>query len=377
MTDLTVYARRSNGTIAGQLTNWDELRVVDRWRNIGRWSLVTTDAGEAAHWDTRDAGIVVMRGSTVILSGVADYRQISYSGGATTTVVSGPDDGWVLRNLAWGDPDVAIGSQVTAADKRTGYPDALLIGYVNDNLNTRLGMSLTMPSTASLGTSRTYRVRFRPLVEVGQELFAADPALGFRMAQQADHTVGLEIWTASDLTGSVALFSDETGIAYDWTYTEMWPEATRAIIGGSDVGASRYLRAVTASTAETNWDRIIETFVDRRDVDNTDPTVNAEMDEAGEDALNDAAPSETFRLQVNEDTDLKYGTDYRVGDLVRAYPAGVQVDDRITEAELVVTRDGGEVVTVWVGRKDDDPDERVERRAVQFDKRLRRLETGA
>jgi hypothetical protein len=63
-----------------------------------------------------------------------------------------------------------------------------------------------------------------------------------------------------------------------------------------------------------------------------------------------------------------------VGDLVRVYPAGVQVDDRITEATLTVTRDQGEVTTLWVGLKDAEPDERVEERARSLRRRLEQLE---
>lgn len=202
----------------------------------------------------------------------------------------------------------------------------------------------------------------------------ADDDIGFRVVQQSDDSIGVEVWQASDLTSGVGLFSDQTGTALDWTYVEQWPQATRAIAGGDETGNARLLRQVTDASVETAWERIVETFVDARAVDEDDPTANDELDEAAQKRINDGAPSQSFRLTIANPTGLFYGTDIRVGDLVRAYPAGVQVDERITEATVTVRRGEGETVEMWVGKKSDDPEERLERHAVDFQRRLTAIE---
>lgn len=371
---VSVYARRADGSVAGEMVEWDELTIVDRWRDVGRWTLVTQSEAIIAFFGATDVGIIFKRGEFVIMSGVPDFISKEYRGGAVTATISGPCDGWVLNNLAWGDPDAALSAQATAHDKRTGSPETLALGYIQDNLVTRLGMTYTIPASTGLGSTVTYRARFAPLIDVCRSVFAKEASVGFRMVQQSDDTIGVDVWQASDLTSQGALFSDQVGTVVDWTYTQEWPTATRAIVAGGDEGTARLFSATVDTVAESAWDRVAETFVDQRQVDPADATALDELELAGDETLTDTAGAKSFRLTITESVGLVYGANVRVGDLVRAYPGGVQVDDRITEAEIRVDRAGGEQMTLWVGQKADDPDERIERRAVRFDRRIRQLE---
>jgi len=322
----------------------------------------------------RDAGVVVRRGETVIMSGPTDYRQRAFQGGVSVLTLGGPDDSTHLAGtLAWGDPGGTLAEQATARDKQTGPAESLILGYINRNLVSRLGSSVVVPASQGRGRVRTFGARFHTLLEVCQRVASLDADLGFRLAQQEDRTVAVEVWQASDLTSQGGLLSDLTGTTLDWTYSEQWPTVTRVLVAGGDQGADRLIRRRISSGRESTWDRIVESWLDRRDIDPTDETAAVEMDEAGDEALADGLPSQSFRIQISDVGGLLYGRDFRIGDLVRAYPAGVQVDDRITEATISVTREG-ELVSMWIGQKDDDPDERVERRARALDRRLRQLE---
>jgi len=371
---LRVFARDGDGAERGELTGFDELTVVDRWRDVGRWTLVTSDPDTVALLSERDAGIVVRRDDTYLMSGPIDYRQRSFSGGAQTLTVGGPDDTVHLaRTLAWPKPTADVTAQSTAHDVRNGDAETVLLAYVQANLAARLGAPVVIPTSLGRGATRTGRARFVHLLDLARELLATSPSLGFRLVQRDDRRIGMEVWTASDLTTQGALFSDEVGTVLDWVYTEEAPTATRAIVGGGDEKEARMFRQRTATAAETDWSMVAEVFVDRRDVNPADSSAESELNDSGDDELLEQSPIQSFRLQIGE-SGLTYGTDIRIGDLVRAYPAGIQVNDRITEATITLTREGGEQVSMWVGRKDDDPDERVEKRARALDKRLRKLE---
>lgn len=375
MSALTVWARRPDGSIAAQLTAWEQLDVVVRWRDVGRWTLVTDDPDTISFFTDRRAGVVVKRGDTVILSGPRDYLQLESRGGATTANIAGPDDTHIFADtLAWPLPASSVTAQTDAYDKRTGTAEALIRAYLSANRITRLSDDITLGASGNLGTSRTYRARFTNMLELAQAVVSSDPALGFRMAQQDDRTVGLQVWLADDLTTVGPLFDGAGGGMTDWTYVEEAPEVTRVIIGGGDEGAARMFRQRVNTTAEDEWERVIETFEDRRDVDPADSTAQAELYETGDEKLAEGAPTQSLRVQVSDALGITYGTDVTVGDLVRVYPAGVRVDDRITEATLSVTREQGEVTTLWVGAKDADPDERTERRARSLRRRLGQLE---
>jgi len=371
---LTVWARRPDGSIASELTSWDQLDVVVRWRDVGRWTLVTDDPDSVSFFTDRRTGIVVKRGDTVVLSGPRDYMQLESRGGVVTATLGGPDDTIKLADtLAWPLPASAVTAQTDRDDKRTGTAEALIRAYLSANRVTRMGDPITLGTSGDLGTSRTYRARFTNMLELVQAVVSSDAALGFRLAQLTDRTIGLQVWLADDRT-SIGPLLDGAGGMTDWTYVEQAPEVTRVIVGGGDEGSARMFRQRINTAAETEWARKVEAFEDRRDVKPSDDTATAELLETADEKLAEGGPSQSLRVQVSDALGIIYGVDLTVGDLVRVYPAGVQVDDRITEATLTVTRDQGEVTTLWVGLKDADPDERVEERARSLRRRLEQLE---
>jgi hypothetical protein len=197
--------------------------------------------------------------------------------------------------------------------------------------------------------------------------------LGVRCVQRTDNRVGVEVWQARNLSATVGLFSEQVGSVLGAEYSEQWPTVTRVVVGAGDEGTARMFRLYVDSAVESGWVRVVERFQDRRDVNPADATAETEVAEAGAATLAEGGPGESFRLQVSETAGLRYGADFRVGDMVSAYPGGVRVTDRVTEATVTVDQ-GGESLSVWVGRKDDDPDERMERQARDVRQRMAHLE---
>lgn len=374
---LGVHVRRPDGSDAGMLTSWTDLQVVERWRDVGRWAVTVGDPVEAALVEP-GGGVVVRRGDATVMSGPWDTLQVEQQGSNQVTTLSGPDDtGLLAQCLVWPTPGSPVTTQ-GAYDTRTGPAESVMLGYVVDNLVGRLYRSVVVPASQGRGAQVTIRGRFQTLLEVAREAFAGDPDLGFRLRQSSSRLIGVDVWRASDLTGGgsgVGLFSDLVGTVTGWVLTKTPPDRTRWVVAGGDEQADRMLRLYTDAAAESEWLVVAEGFKDRRDVDPEDETAETELAEAGTEALSESGAKVALRVQV-EDTmpGLQYGVDFQVGDLVTVYPAGLAVEDRITEATLTVNRHDGERVAMWVGRKDDDPDERVERVARDFAGRLSDLE---
>lgn len=374
MTGVEVLVRRPNRSIAGSIL-FDEFVMVERFNDVGQWTMRTSDASMVGEFASRGAGIVVRRNGVNLFSGSVDYRAREYRDGAQTWTLAGPDDTHLIADvLAWPKPLADVTAQTDAYDKRTGDAETVLKAYVTANAVTRLSLPLTVPASEGRGASKAWRARFTNLLELAQTIVTSTPGLGFRVVQADDRRLVFTVYEASDLTAQGALFSDETGTTLNWTYLEQWPESTRVVVGGGNEKADRMFRLYRDTSRESTWARVIEHFKDRRDINPDDDTATDEMDDEGSTYLAESTPVQSFRMEVTDTPGLEYGTDFRVGDLVRAYPGGVRVDDRITEATVTIDSNGGEQVTMWVGRKEDDPDERIERRARNLDRRLRQLE---
>lgn len=374
MAALRVFVRDESRRIAGEVSQYDDLALVERLNNVGRWTLVTSDPATAALLSARKSGLVVRRGDANLMSGPVDYMMREWRGGGQSWTFSGPDDlVMVSRVLAWQKPTAAVTAQTDAYDKRSGTAEAVIRGYVVANVVTRLGLPLTVPASAGRGPTRNGRARMDNLLELCRNLAGGDaPVLTFRVVQGDDRDLVWTVGEPSDLTAS-GLFSDQVGTALEWTYTEEAPTATRVIVGAGDQGTARMFRATTDTAAESTWGVVSEWFKDRRDINPADDSAADEVAEALTDEAADNTATQAFQMWIPDLRGAVYGEDFRVGDLVRAYPGGVPLDDRITEAEIRVNGDG-EVTQVWIGRKDPDPDERRERDARLVDRRLRQLE---
>lgn len=374
MSDLLAFVRDPSRRIVGQATQFDELTVVERLNDVSRWTLTTTDPDTAALLSTRGAGVVLRRGSSNMMSGPVDYVAREWRDGGQSWTFSGPDDLiLVARILAWQKPSAAISAQTDAYDARSGAAEDVIRGYVVANAVTRLGLPLTVPPSSARGSTRNGRARMDNLLELCRTLAGGDdPEFGMRVIQDDSRNLVWQVYDFADLTPT-GLLSDLVGTALEWTYTENAPAATRVIVGAGDQAADRMFRQSTNVAQESEWGVVAESFKDRRDIDPSDGTAAQEVAESGAEELASGSASQSFQMWIPDLVGVEYGVNVRVGDLVRAYPGGVPLDDRITEAQVTYGPQG-ETTQVWVGRKDPDPDERVERDARLLDRRLRQLE---
>jgi hypothetical protein len=151
----------------------------------------------------------------------------------------------------------------------------------------------------------------------------------------------------------------------DDEYVETWPTATRIVTGADGEGADRSISVHTDSTQEDEWGGLVERFLDRRDLDSTDSTFQQEVTANATAELTERRGGEALMITVPVES-LRFGVDYQVGDLLRAYPASAQIDARVVEAALTVRRDEAAKVALTLGV--------VNGGETSFGQRIRRLE---
>lgn len=368
-----MYCRRPDGSASEWVRDFESLTVVDRFNAVGRWTVTTRDPATAALLGEHlDGGVVVRRGVATVMSGPIDHVDRDHGDSGDVWTFSGPDDFVALADtLTWPQPASPVGQQTDSHAVHSGPAETVILNFVRPNL-LRVGSPVAVPPSQGRGAQVTARGRFTNLLELVAPLATAS-GLRLHVAQGEDRVLRLRVDPCRDLRGGLGLFSDRVGTVLSWQFTQDWPAATRVVVGAGGEGAARLFRLVSDESAETSWGRTVEVFRDRRDLPADAAGTPAEMDATGRAAISEAGPAVAVRVSVPDAAGLVYGVDVTVGDLVRVYPGDVAVDDRITEATLTV--DGrGERTSMWVGRKDPDPDERAEQRARDLDRRIRQLE---
>jgi hypothetical protein len=155
------------------------------------------------------------------------------------------------------------------------------------------------------------------------------------------------------------------------------------IIGCGDIDEGRIFRQRDSSQAglvgsrESDWGgvRKIEQFIDARDLKPGEPTLATEADQRGDDYLVEGRRRQSLYVDASDTVGQRYGVEYGIGDLVRAYPIpDLHIDDLVEQVEITWDSNGGERAKVWIGPVED-PIERDARRERDMRARIRRLET--
>lgn len=388
MTGLKVFVRQADRTTTGQIENWSQITLVQRRNDAGRWTLVLVDPKEAAVLSpptdsagniTEPRGVIIRRDGITLASGWCDTTpSIESEGARRTWTFSGFDDTALMSDVTcWPKPASALSAQTDAYDVRTGPRSNRIRDYWIANAGTT---RLSIPgaiggSQVNIGDSGTSRARFDSLLSFAQKI--AGKQVNFRVIQRdSDRQLFLQQSAPRDLTLAVQ-FSPDVGTVKGWSYSATAPTATRVVIGAGGEGTARVFRQYVNTVAEAAWDgRKIERFVDRRDLNPAESTFEAEIAEEGATFLAENDGSSSFSIRIVDAPSCRYGVDFLVGDLVRAFPApGVPVDDLVEEVTVTWQSSGGESAEVWIGPKED-PEGRDARYDRDLRRRLRRLEGG-
>ncbi len=204
-------------------------------------------------------------------------------------------------------------------------------------------------SAPTLGVNISSQVSHRNLLEVISELCDAAEA-GIKTV--FDPRTGLFTITLYAGGASDAVFSKEYENLTEQTYTESVAEyANTALIGGEGEGSGRTFVTITQGSGEDRR----EVFVDAKDLrseDFPDDYTDA-LTFRGQSRLSELAPHYSFDADVNPHGNLRYKTDFDLGNIVKiiSKPWGVTMTARITEIEETYDA-SGQSLTLTFGKSE-------------------------
>lgn len=348
LNDLIVEVRDKNLVRQGLILPEDlNLQATDLFNNVGTWKLdLPYEHPMTPFLRTPGAGLIITMPNDLVFSGpvVAPTVRTSQSDPKGTVTFEGVSDDVVLADyLAWPDPsNVDPTAQTVAYDVRTGNAEFLLHEYVNANLGpgapvARQKSGLTLGTDLNRGTATKYAARFEKLGQVLANIAATAPGLGFRVVQRGNGLV-FETYMAEDKSDVVRLdIYNRTTQSQEVAVSA--PTATKVIIGGSGEATDRnfYLGTSTeADTAESDWGRRIERFVDQRQSD--DATEYATT--AGQ-ILNDEGKTIVgAKMTPGDDTTMTFGSDWAPGDYIGIVFADGEAQAVVTGYSLIADQQG-------------------------------------
>lgn len=267
-----------------------------------------------------------------------------------------------------GDPDSDPGPAYTF----TGPAGTAMINMVNLNagpgaLAVRQVPELVMGDGAGLGATITVAERFTLLGDALRSAATAGGGLGFR-TRRVGQTIVFEVFAPVDRSARVK-FSRGLNNLRSLSMDPDAPTATVALVAGTGTGSARIIREVIDQDAVDRWWRL-ETWVDQRDT--SDP---AALEQAGRDALAEAAEKVALATVTVDTDDQRFGEHFQVGDRVAvlAQP-GLAFTEVVRSAHLQATPGSGEYVTTTVGSQEATSDPAWVKFARQLSRRLAHLE---
>lgn len=348
ISDLTVEVRNSALQRVGQLTEADLVgfKAILRNNNVGSWSAtlpVGSKMGEALRQP--GAGLILSTAEGTLLSGPTSTVVTSQSvdDQTGTYTITGIDDSVLLKErLAYPTPTTAdVTAQTIAYDIRTGLAEAVMKAYVDANIGPsapalRRVAGLTVQALAGLGPSVRASARFETLHELLRGL-ADVSGLSFTI-EQVGSALQFQVWQPVDRSSYIRLDLDNGQLSKsEYSYTQ--PKATRTIVAGQGEGTARtFLERTSADslTAEMAWGRRIEVFKDQRNTNDT-----TELQQAGDEILSvDGKTKVAVDIQPTDDTTMRFGVDWNLGDKVGVVVGDTQLTAVVTEVALLVKKDG-------------------------------------
>ncbi|WP_371538367.1 siphovirus ReqiPepy6 Gp37-like family protein [Streptomyces sp. NBC_00466] len=382
---LTVQVRDSNLHIIGVVSDFTSLTISPRFNAVGAYVLNISADSPKADLLVPGNGLVIRRGSTVLMSGPIrepNWSRSESDGGSGSLTVNGVDDMFVLTGTCWPNPTSAPGSQADSFYKISGVvAETAMRTLVNLNFgpgaqSSRKISNLTLAADGGHGVSITRQVnQFDSLLAVLQDI-GKTASLGFRVIQVGS-ALQFQIYEPADLSAS-AKFSFKLGNLTDASYSVTAPTCTKAVVvaGGS---SSHRVVSVTPRADPAFPGPWVEQFVDLTSVDTASTDLTAQMAQAADEALTSGAAQGNLTMNPIDTPRLQFGRDYTVGDIVSCQVRDDFFADVVREVGITFDSQGGYVAKAVIGSSDSTDNQDVLARQFQYIarifNRLRRLET--
>ncbi|MFE7762932.1 siphovirus ReqiPepy6 Gp37-like family protein [Streptomyces sp. NPDC057438] len=382
--DITVQVRDDNLDIIGVVDDFTSLTVTPRFNAVGAFVLSISADSPKAPLLVPGNGLVIRRGSTVLMSGpIREPNWDSGDGGKGTLTINGVDDMTLLAGTTcWPNPASAAGSQTDPVYKISGVvAETAMRTLVNLNIgpgahSARKISYLTLATDGGHGAAVTKQVnQFDNLLTTLQDI-ANTAGLGFRIVQVSGN-LQFQVYEPADLTDT-AKFSFKLGNLTDASYSVTAPTCTKAVVV---VGGESSARVVTVVTqADPNfpgpW---IEQFVDKTDVDSTAVDAASQVTQAAQEALTSGAAQYNLTMTPIDTPLLQFGRDYTVGDKVTCQVNYDFLTEVVREVTITFDSQGGYVAKATVGTPDATDNRNPFARQFAYVRwiftRLRRVET--
>jgi len=300
---------------------------------------------------TPGSGIIVTGPTDVLMSGPTVKSELASTPDdpAGTVSFEGVSDSVVLSDMLAipqpSNPDLA--TQTAAHDSRTGPAETVMHAYVNANIGptapaARRRGGLIMGSNLGRGPTVSKNARFPVLGDLLSEI-ALVAGLGFRIVQRGDQLV-FETYQVTDRTKTIRLDARNRTLSGQRVAISP-PGVTRVLVAGQgDLTNRQFLQVdnATSVTAEADWGRRIEKFVDQRNT--SDPT---ELKQAGDEALADGGSTAIAVQAVPvEDSTMRFAIDWYLGDRVGVVVENQELASTVTGMLLKANADGFKVGAV-------------------------------
>ena len=370
---MQVWARDPNRVRKGQLTPLSAQCVL-RESGVGTWSITVDESSQWSPVVQEGWGVVVMDGDTTVFSGPVTEIQVEQNGTERDVTITGVTDMHVLADrLVYPNPAQGFNAQTISHYKAKGPAETLILDMIRGQCTpdeawvtrVRRTPGLVVPASLGRGATTSVEARFTRLLD---EVKALATVGGLVVDIVQDGTdLPLTIREPADKSRSVRFMQDSGLGAY--TVHNTAPTITTVILGAQGEGASRTITGKSAPN-ETRWgSRRIESFSDRRDTEDSD-----EHDKTMTEVLAEGGPAGSATFEVAETNDLRYGTHFRLGDIVSVVlPGGQTITDGVRYVEITWDPYGRDV-KVTVG--DESTDEPLAPKELQALKTLQRSVRG-
>lgn len=271
------------------------------------------------------------------------------------------------------DDDHQLGTGNSGYYRSTGPAETVVADIVGKNA-TRTGSSLVVPASQGRGDTVTVQIRFHPLAD---RLFpVVDQAgIGVRVVQVGDH---LELQMYEPTTYPRVL-TEQSRVIQGNSFDLTAPTVTRPVVAGGGESIQRKIISYPNAALESELGRVLETFIDARDVslyedDGTTPNPNlaADMQARADEAFTDGARKESMDLTLVERGAFRFLIAFRLGDRVSAQMNQSPVITDIVRS-VQISQQIGKAITVTpkVGDWTDNSTMRLYRMIQQWAKSVR------
>lgn len=292
------------------------------FNDVGTWQ-ATFNVREAGELPGKGDYMLFTYGADTLVSGPITERTLANGASPRSMVctVKGYSEEIALKDrTVYPDPTRWAEAQTTVShDRRSGTASTVLIGYARDHTSagdavwgtfTRDFSKLTMAPDPVIGPSISMTERYSNLLDCLQRA-ALKSGLGFRVVRRRNAPPTFEVTQPRDRSASVVFGPTRNNIeSFEWTWEA--PTVTSVDAAGTGELTARKMAHDEDLDATYLWRRHIELFRDQRSEDSV-----TQMHSDNLAALADGAATDSVRVKAIASPASTYGTQWRLGDLVR------------------------------------------------------------